>query len=588
MVENRGNETATISYTTAGGAGSTTEIGPAKVVTLPYQVEVGKAVSNTYSAISVYFPDIARTVTYDTSTVVTEEIVVLSSVVFSVTDADYNEGEGIVTLHNPNPDTGYTILWSTIGGSEENVEIDPQGSFDLPTAITIGNTIGSVYDYAKVQQDGVDVFEVDMSTTLAAEAMTILIVPATPTYTVTFEAYAGVPQPEQQGIPEGEYVTEPPAPSIPQESMPQGYLGDGASNGWWVGSTPWIFATTPVTADVTLSTYYDVFRTITVLDEPAGAQMDTAYARYSFSQTPLTGNDFVDYIADPTDPSGQGRQFAGWKYESGDEEHSLVFDQYFPDGGDIPSGAIPTTVTEIYATWEAYPTTFNFTLPSDSELPVAIVDWGEADTAGTGSVTWNPYIGVSEYGYDFDNLVNSTSAGTVESCSITQGVTEYLFETSDNDTFTLDGATVEMLKGDASYRLTMCGDWAATENYITIDDTDAPLNKEMDPNGTAAFTLVLSESAENTEMSYLIDQVSDTNNIFLAQSQNPSCKYTCNFSKVVSAGSAAAVRFEVGTSGGPDYEILELDYTWDTDNSNWIFRSVGAQTGFSNVIITAP
>ena len=571
MARNRGSETATVSWVHDGVAGQQ-NVEPGKVYYLPYKLTPGKKVSEVYESVQASFPTSGKTVTFDVNQTASSLITV-----FEFTDAETTMDEALVTVVNLLT-TGVTLSYEG-GGAIDSIDMDPEGAYDLPTPVTKGDTLGSVYNFVNALIDGNVVFEADLSQVINNDTSIFITVEPTETVTVDFEAYIGTPAPSSQTLNVGDLVTEPTAPAIAQADIPQGYTGDGSSNGWYNDTVEWNFQNDTVSENMTLKTYYNVYRTVAAYDEENGTQVDTVYAYYPFSATaPITEDYIVEPSNVPTDPQGQGRTFAGWAYKVGGVETQLIFATYFPDGGLLMTAGIPTTVTEIYALWEA-PAPENFEFNLQSTIQQAPSSWVAMTNNDAGSAAFSPYISATTYGTDFHNMVDAIQNMNMGICTVSQNDNTYNF-----DTFNDMGTEVEMNDAEETIYLTMGGDYVDSHDKIFLTNpTGVTLSTAADPSTGTSGTIVLDSDVTMMNASYLIDTYQDTQNIFLAQDMNPNCMYVCDFSKVVTANDSASLIFEIGTASDPDYQSLQINYTWDSDVSEWLFGNV-AKSGFSDVV----
>jgi hypothetical protein len=171
MTRNRGSEAATVTYVHEGTEGQVT-VTPGGVYYLPYQVNYGKKVSEVYDSLTAYFPTSEKTVTYDV-----EQTVRDSLVIFEFTNAESPLNTSIVTMHNA---SSYEfVLEYELNGATTTIDMDPNGSYDLPEPITNGGTLGDVYSAIYATIDGTQVYTADL-TTVVNDDVAIDVVPDIP------------------------------------------------------------------------------------------------------------------------------------------------------------------------------------------------------------------------------------------------------------------------------------------------------------------------------------------------------------------------------------------------------------------------
>lgn len=169
MMRNRGSEAAALAFV-HDGVEAYVDVNPGAVYYLPYKVNYGEKVSEVYTSLAVTFPTSGRTVTYDVNQKVTEQTLMI----FEFTDAISSVGESIITMHTEN---GVTLEYNYLG-NVTTINMDPNGSYDLPEPITNGNTLNSVYSDIEATQDERVVYMANLMTVINDDT-TLDIVPET-------------------------------------------------------------------------------------------------------------------------------------------------------------------------------------------------------------------------------------------------------------------------------------------------------------------------------------------------------------------------------------------------------------------------
>lgn len=579
LVRNLGNDNVTITFEHDGETYEES-LGPAKVSILPYKMKQWKPVSDVYTSLTGQYEG-GNVITYNVNQPVT------GVMTFDTTNSHGEYGvDAIVTISNYSNKTLTPTLHYVIGGVEETIAIDPQGSFDLPTPVNINNTMDTVYDAVYATSGDDIIFAVDVAGTVVTGDLTIPITPSL-YYEVTLDL-AGATVTNNATSEEVHFVSPR---FLPADSQ---VLLDPIADLVYNHSDE--FTYNPVAGDHAADGQYAFHN---------GCSYDNGAALYPFPQPPTENVDLVDhttygyyqgFITDfvgenvgcggVSDQSGEYIQFQWGVIESAlkqvepDRDLVAVYTdntyttqvQFSQQTVDYVEGLwseplVPTALSGTYLAIETSQSSQPVLLTFPDVVPKKVYEAFEPDGSGTGSVTFKPGFNIdndnaaSQIQNLYDSLGSGETAGeyTVEQ---TDGSTwQYYVADKQEGSLTLK---VDSETDNYNFDLAMTSQMAC----IYLDDTLANLPNDMFVEATpTGYTQVV---VLGTSLS-MIDLPSYANNIptgtscLLAQADNSEAKYVCE----------ATVNSTV--SGTPaDGDTITLTFGYEEDGNQYSLTFEGA------------